>query len=199
MRIVLINIVALSLLFGASISKAQSTSSQTLTIDRYVSSLSKLRRKAPTYVFADVADYEAKAPKWEKFRSEAALEKHRDGGSEAYTIAYVWAKNGKVVGTNVTHFSPSGDWTEYVYSYYRPDGSLARADVDFRTFYGDLMILQKVYFDAAGKVIKRTKKSMDLMTRKPKKAGADFTPDSELMSGDFYRTTAGLPFASMVK
>jgi hypothetical protein len=166
--------------------------------DAYVRSLSALRRKSPDLIFADVADYDAKRGKWQTFPSEKALEKHREK-SETYSIAYVWKKAGKVAATNFTIFSPSGDWTRYVYSYYRPDGTLSRADIDYRTFYGDLMVLQKYYFDPAGKVIKKTTSVLDLMTKKPKKRGTEFSSQAELMTGEFYTRTSKLPFASMIK
>ncbi len=153
--------------------------------------------KASKLVFADVSDYESDAPaKWQKFASEKALEMYREK-SEAYSIAYVWLKAGRIAATNFTLFSPSGDWAKYVYSYFRPDGSLARVETDLRTFYGDYKVVRRRYFDSAGKEISRSAKFLDLQTGKPKKA-PDGVMGDDPDEVDYYLTTVKLPFAHLL-
>src|SRR5215203_928122 len=157
-------------------------------INAYVKTVDALtkRYKNPHLIFADTSDYnEGSRPKWRKFASEKALEKFRET-SETYTIAYNWLQRGKIVKSNFTLFSPSGDWANYVYHHFREDGSLARAESEMRTFNGDLIIIQDFYFDRKGKLLKKTVKYLDLQTKKPIKqtkeflAGkADFSDDAE--------------------
>jgi hypothetical protein len=153
--------------------------------------------KASKLIFADVSDYESNAAaKWQRFASEKALQRHRDK-TEAYTIAYVWLDGGKVVSTNFTMFSPSGDWAKYVYSYFRPDGTLARVETDFRTFNGDFKVVSRRYFDAAGKQVGSSAKTLDLTTGKPKKA-PDGVMGDDPKEIDYFMTASKLPFARLL-
>ena len=185
------------------VAMALSASAQTAeikTIDAYCKTVDALTKKtkSPELVFADVSDYEANAKaKWQRFASEKALDKHREK-TEAYTIAYAWRKNGKIAASNFTYFSPSGDWTKYVFSYFREDGTLAKAAIDYRTFQGDLIVLQDLYFDKSGKLLKKKTRFRDLSTNKPKKATKDFMGASDLSETDYYKTTKKLPFAHLI-
>jgi hypothetical protein len=168
-------------------------------IDAFVKAIdSKAKRaEAPKLIFADVSDYESNAAaKWQRFASEKALERHRKK-TEAYTIAYVWLDGGKVASTNFTMFSPSGDWAKYVYSYYRPDGSLARVETDYRTFNGDFKLIRRRYFDNTGKQIGSSVKTLDLQSGKPKKA-PDGVMGDEPNETDHYMTAAKLPIAHLL-
>ena len=166
------------------------------TIDTFVK-----RNKNPQFIFADISDYndDSKA-KWRKFSSEKALAKFRET-TETYSIAYNWRKNGKLIHSNFTLFSPSGDWTQYVYHYFRPDGTLAKVESDMRTFYGDMIVLETIYFDNKGKLLSKTKKYQDLTTQKPKKPSKDFLRDfGELKSGeDYFKKVSKLPFARLLR
>jgi len=169
-------------------------------IDTYANTIIAFTKKRtnPKLVFADVSNTETEQPsKYQKFASEKALEKYRDK-SEVYSIAYVWKKSGKVVATNFTLSSPSGDWVKYVFSYFRADGSLAMVESDYRTFMGDFVVIRKRYFDTAGKEIHKTTKIQDLKTRKPKKAPEGVMGDDP-DEVDYYLTTTGLPFADILK
>ena len=168
-------------------------------IDAFVKAIdAKAKRaKAPKLIFADVSDYESNAAaKWQRFASEKVLERHRKK-TEAYTIAYVWLDGGKVASTNFTMFSPSGDWAKYVYSYYRPDGSLARVETDYRTFNGDFKVIRRRYFDNTGKQIGSSIKTLDLQSGKPKKA-PDGVMGDDANDADHYSTVARLPFADLL-
>ena len=166
------------------------------TIDAFVK-----RNKNPQLIFADISDYNDDLDaKWRKFASEKALEKFREQ-TETYTIAYNWRKNGKIIQTNFTLFSPSGDWTQYVYHYFRLNGTLAKVESEMRTFYGDMIVLQNLYFDNNGKLLRKTTQYKDLTTQKPKKPGKDFLRDfTEIKNGeDYFKKTSKLPFAKLIK
>ena len=158
------------------------------------------KSKTPDLIFADVSDYEKNdKAKWQKFDSEAALEKFREK-TETYTIALNWRKNGHVVASNFTLFSGSGDWAKYVFQCFRDDGTLAKAKSELRTFYGDFVVTENRYFDAKGKLLKKTIRYSDLTTGKPKKPGESFFSDNSgyLKEKDYYMSTRKLPFAKLL-
>ena len=152
--------------------------------------------KKPHLVFADVSQ-NAK-PEWRKFVSIAALEKFREG-TETYTIAYNWMKNGKVVLTMFTLFSESGDWAKYVSSYFRRNGTLAKVETDYRTFHGKFQYSEKLFFDERGKLLAKEKVFKDLEAKKvivPDKD--DLEDNSPMMSStDYYMSTNKLPCARL--
>jgi hypothetical protein len=167
------------------------------TIDAYVKKIDAFvkKNKSPQLVFADTA-YEGKA-KWRQFASEKALDKFREK-TETYEIIYVWKQVGRIVETSSTLFSPSGDWAQYVYHYFRENGTLAKVESDFRSFHGDIIIEQSLYYDAKGKQLKKTTQYRDLKTKKFKKVD----PKSGIPSmGKFevFKTTKKLPFAHLLK
>ena len=147
-------------------------------------------------IFADISDYNDNSkPKWRKFASEKALEKFRET-TEAYTIAYNWRKNGKIVQSNFTLFSPSGDWAQYDFHYFRANGRIAKIASELRTFIGDLIVLRDLYFNEKGKLIRQTIRYRDLSTEKPvnKPKDQDLNTDVKI-----YKTVRRLPFAKLVK
>ena len=88
------------------------------SIDAYCTPIEKMTNKSKTpliVVFADTSNYAVKnpEPKWQKFASEKALEKFRDK-AVTYSIAYNWRRNGKIVASNFTNSSESGDWAMYI-------------------------------------------------------------------------------------
>lgn len=159
------------------------------------------RYKTPHIIFADTSDYtENSNPKWKKFASEKVLEKFREG-EETYSIAYNWRKSDKIIRSNFTLFSPSGDWAKYVYLYFREDGTLAKAESQLRTFYGNFIVLNDIYFDTKGKILKKTTKYVDLETEKPKKLSGDDIANNgdNLKFTEYYKNTDKLPFAHLIK
>ena len=184
---------------SAILSAQTKTTAEVKSIDAYCKTIDAVTAKSKTaLIFADTSDYEnANAkPKWQKFTSEKALEKFREK-IETYSIAYNWLKSGKLVASNFTNFSPSGDWTMYVYHIYRADGSLARVKSELRTFQEDYIVIKTQYFNASGKQVSNTMKYFDLTTHKPKKASPDF--DSNFSSDDYFTKISKLPFASQMK
>jgi hypothetical protein len=188
-------------ILAAGILAAPAISQTTVaSINTYVKGIDRYARRAPKVLFADVSDYEnSRKAEWRKFASEKALEKHREA-SEAYSIAYTWSRGGRLVAANFTLFSPSGDWTKYVNHYFRSDGTLAKVEVDYRTFHGDFIVEQNIYYGPTGKLLRITTAYKDLQTGKPKKPEAGYLDDnSDLLAGDIYKRIAKLPFAGLIK
>lgn len=197
-RITFVPMLAVLSLAFATASFAQTA--EITQIDAYAKTIDAVTRKrtAPKLVFADVSDYETNEnPAWRQFASEKALEKHRKG-TEAYAIAHAWRKGGKLVASNFTLFSPSGDWVKYVHHYFREDGSLARVESDYRTFNGDFKVIRRRYFDSDGKLITESAKFLDLETGKPKDASSGVMGD-DANEVDYYKTTNRLPYAHLLK
>lgn len=168
-------------------------------IDAYVKTVDAVRKKLkkPSLIFADTADIESDKEKWQSFASEKALEKFR-AKDEVYTIGYNWLSGGKVVASNFTLSSPSGDWVKYNFHYFRSDGTLALVESDYRTFMGDFMVVRRRYFDTDGKQIHLTAKFLDLKSQRPKEhSGGVMGDDPDEV--DYYLTTAKLPFAGLLK
>lgn len=187
--------------FGVTAVRAQKSAAAIRQIDIYARSLDRLTRRhpEPDLVFANTADYDQKKPKWKSFASSKALEKFREN-TETYTIAENWKQNRRIVLSNFTLFSPSGDWAKYVYHYFRSDGSLAKVTSELRTFYGDYIVIEDLYFDAKGRRLKRKIKYLDLTTRKPKKLTSDFLGDNSMASEvDYFKRTNLLPFNVRLK
>lgn len=192
-------IVSLAFAFAAS-SISLGQTAEVKAIDTYAATITAFTKKRanPKLVFADASNAESEQPsKYQRFASEKALEKHR-ARSEVYSIAYAWRKGGKVVATNFTLSSPSGDWVKYNFHVFRADGTLAMVESDYRTFMGDFVVIRTRYFDTAGKEIHKTVKIQDLKTRKPKKAPDGIMGDDP-DEVDYYVTTALLPFADLLK
>lgn len=193
-------VVMIFLLLTAPASFAQNA--ENAKIDALVRSIDRVvkKTKSPELVFAEISDTGSTKDDWHKFASEAALEKHRKT-SETYSIAYCWRKGGKLAAANFTLFSASGDWTKYVNSYYRPDGTLAKVAVDYRTFHGDIILEQDLYFNTKGDRIKKVQRVLDLQTHKPKKVTRDIRESAESMAKevDYYKSTSTLPFAKLLK
>lgn len=166
----------------------------TRAIDKYVKTIEAFTEKVkqPDLVMADTADAEDGKPDWKRFDSPAALDKAREE-KETYTIAFNWKRNGKIVAANFTYFSPSGDWSQYVFHFFRQDRSLARVDAELRTFMDDCVIRQTFYFERGGKRLRKTLAYFDLNTNKPRRRclGAD------ALKFDYFRSTEKLPFPTL--
>jgi hypothetical protein len=199
-RIFLLLGIAFCIMLLADNAPAQATIAiEVKDIDAYSKTVDAVRakRKSAELVFADTSDVNSDQKKWRAFASEQALEKFRKD-SETYTIAYNWRSGGKIVASNFTLFSPSGDWVKYLYHYFRPDGTLARVESDYRTFNGDFMVVRRLYFDRYGKQIKQTTKFLDLKTKKSKKPEEGGVMGDDPNEADYYLTVKKLPFAHLL-
>ena len=187
---------------SAVVSAQTARTSTVAGIDAYCKTIDAVteKRKSPDFVFADVSDYEKnEKAKWQKFDSEAALEKFREK-TETYMIALNWRRNAHLVASNFTLFSPSGDWAKYVFQCFREDGTLAKAKSELRTFYGDFVVTEYRYFDAKGKLLRNTIRYSDLTTGKPKNPGKEYLDASAnlMKEKDYYMSTRKLPFAKLL-
>ncbi len=178
---------------------AQKNRASIKQIDDYCKTVDAITkgRKHPDRVFADTASEAAKHERWRSFASDRALERFRKK-QEVYTTSFNWLNAGKIVSSNFTYSSPSGDWVKYVYHYFRTDGTLAREESDYRTFNGDFMVVRRRYFDANGKQVASSVKYLDLKTHKPKDASQGVMGDDP-KEVDYYKTTSKLPFAHLLK
>ena len=201
------SLIAFAAVFALTMLLTQGTNAQTRQaraakqIDSYARSIERIidGRKRPDLVFADTASYDDGKVKWHKFVSIKELEKYREK-TETYSIAYSWKRNGRIVATNFTLFSPSGDWAKYVMHYFRGDGSLAKVTSELRTFYGDFVMTRTEYFDPAGRRLKTGTEYRDLKTKKPKKPTKDMLAENPMAnSDDHYKRVRDLPFAKLVK
>jgi|CXWL01.1.fsa_nt_gi hypothetical protein len=195
-----LNIICVLIMFLTALSfELPAQASEVKKIDAYCKAVDAVRkkRKSPELVFADIADMNEDKEKWRKFASEKALEKFRET-TETYSIAYNWRNGGKIVASNFTLFSGSGDWAKYVYHYFREDGSLARVESELRTFYGDFIVIRRRYFDTGGRQISSSIKYLDLKTKKPKKPEDGGVMGDDPKEIDYYRKTSKLPFAHLL-
>lgn len=165
-------------------------------IDAYIKRLDALGKKAgdPHMVFADGSDYNENKPKWRRYNSKKEFEKAQETG-EFHGIAFVWRKGARIVMTNFTFDSPSGDWAHFVYHYFREDGTLAKVEARLNTFYGNMTILREFYFARNGKLLRKTVKYLDLQTQKPKNPKDGDFFDNEVK---IFKKTGNLPFAALL-
>ncbi len=169
-------------------------------IDKYCKSVNKLfeRSNSAHLVFADVSQDRKKA-KWRQFKSEQALENFREK-TETYSIAYNWLENRKIVRSNFTLFSGSGDWAQFVYHHFRPDGTLAKVESVLRTFYGDMAVTQIFYFDGKGRLLKKTLRYADLKNKNLVKPNEEFNDSHSdyLKEVNYFKRTTTLPFSHLL-
>jgi hypothetical protein len=101
----------------------------------------------------------------------------------------VWTRDGKVVLAFFGFTSGSGDWYHFIKYYYREDGTLAKIQARLNTFYGNVSVLRDRYYDANGKLLKSTRRYLDIETHKPVKK-ANFHDDPIPM----FSKASALPF-----
>ena len=153
---------------------------------------------APDMIFADVS--QTKKSKWRKFSSEKGLENFRKN-TETYSISYNWKRNNKIIQSNFTLFSESGDWVNYIYYYFSENGTLAKIETEYRTFYGHFIAKQIIYFSPNGKMLKRNINYYDLKKETPINTPEKWLPDNlEIMNDfSFYKTIDKLPYSHFLK
>lgn len=137
-------------------------------VDRFTKTNSKHR------IFGDVSSALAdENDLWKEFKSEKELEA-AGTGENLNQSAFVWTRKSEVVAAKFTFTSPSGDWNHFINYYFREDGSLAKIEAQLNTFYGNISVIRHRYYNPDGRLIKSTRRILDLDTHRPKKA-ADFT------------------------
>jgi hypothetical protein len=161
--------------------------SYTTEIDRFI------KRNPKARIFGDVSPASPnRTSRWREFKSEAARKK-AETGENLNQNAFVWSREGKLVGANFTFTSPSGDWAHIIMYYFREDGSLAKIQAQLNTFNGEISVVRDRYYDPGGRLLKTTRKFLDLQTQKPKKPG-------EFMDKPIpvYHKVAELPFHNLL-
>lgn len=177
--------------------RVEQTNKLVKPIEAYVKTIEDLVEKEgkPHIIIADVADYnDSEKAVWKKYASEEEFEKSRET-EEAYTIAYIWKKDGKIVQVNFTYSSPSGDWVEYYFQTYREDGTLAKVDRELRTFMGNIIVNRIQIYDEKGKLLNESKNYRDLETQKTVEPTENF---QDVEVGKSYMKINELPFAKML-
>ena len=183
----------LAVLILVSIGFAQSSVND---IDAYVKKLDSFSRihKNAAIVAANVSVYRTMAADdWRVFNTQASFRSYAKK-TDLYTTAFNWKQNGKVVKSEFGYSSPSGDWSQSVDNYFRPDGSLAKAASEMRTFVNNCVIKKSFYYDGSGRLISQSAKYFDVRTNRPKK------PCEAMNSGDvtYYTSASKLPFAKLI-
>jgi hypothetical protein len=180
---------------GATLSTSQPTGkvaeieTYVKELDSYVKSNEKSAR-----IFADVSSGTSnEQAKWREFKTEQEREK-ADTGDNLNENAYVWARDGKVIGANFTFQSPSRDWVNYTMYYFRSDGTLAKSDSTLNTFAGDITVIRQDYYNSNGKLLKGTTHCKDLKTQKFKACG-----NFQDSPAPLYKTVSELPFYRLWK
>jgi len=152
-------------------------------VDRFVKLNQKRKR-----VFGDVGDNE---DNWREFKGKVA--KGETDPEDLDQVAYLWARNGKVVAAGFTFQSESRDWYHFVTYYFREDGTLAKIHSRLNTFYGSVTAIRDQYYGSNGRVLKSTAKFLDIQTQKPKKK-----PNFQDEPTPVYLNVRKLPFSKLL-
>jgi len=182
--VVLLLLALSSLSFAQTKSPISEINAYTTEIDRFIKTNKKHR------IFADTATEDDKDEMWKEFKSNKEVE-----DSASYSNAALWTKNGKVVAVQCEFSSGSGDWVHYANYYFREDGSLARIHAQLNTFYGDVSVVRDRYYSQDGKLLKSTKRILDLYTQKPKRNKARDFFDNPVR---VYLKVSSLPFHKLL-
>lgn len=158
-------------------------------IDAYVKSHPGTER-----IFADTSSgAKVESAQWHQFKSEKERQE-ADTGDNLNSNAYVWLRDGKVVGANFTLQSPSRDWVQYVMYYFRTDGTLAKIASTLNTFAGDITVIRNDYYSSKGKFLKGTTHCQDLKTQQTKACG-----NFQDQPAPMYQKVSQLPFYGWLK
>lgn len=166
-------------------------------INKYAKSVLSLMERTKQRIFADVSS-DARKPNWKEFKTEKKRE-GADTGNNLNENAYIWTKEGKIVSATFTFQSPSRDWAHFVTYYFRPNGTLAKAESTLNTFYGNVTAERNYYFDSKGKILKQDVNYLDLKTQKPinlkERIKTEEFFDREVK---FFKNTNKLPFIKLI-
>ena len=114
----------------------------------------------------------------------------------------VYHKEGRVQVVSLESGDPKGDWSRYVESYFREDGTLALSRLDFRIHQtgsdGKPTLVQSVryrYYSPEGKMMKQTHPEYRDLRLKKSLSKATL-PETEWI---IYAQSSGLPVAKLLK
>jgi len=180
----------------AQTKKASTPATEIASIDRYAAQLDQYakRNQKSAQVLGDISSASTdEKSNWKTFKSTKERE-DAGTGDNLNEQADVWKREGKVVATNMTFSSPSGDWAHFVTYYFRDDGSVAKTHGELNTFYGDVRVVSDHYYSQDGKLLKTKRLFLDLKTKRPKKPG-DYQPKK---SEPVYKKVSDLPFFELL-
>jgi hypothetical protein len=203
MRATLVFLVAGSLLASRSVATAGAPAAALSTpaeIDKAcdAAEMRADKHKDSGRFFGEVTPDDApRTAAWRSFPSHEALD-HATPDGPPNTQAMVWPAVNGVVYVAMFFTSESGDWAQFADLCYRPDGSLARTVDTLNSFYGgdeDRNGVSRVHillFDAAGKIIQKRSRLLDLQTRKPVKRAFGDEKDR------IFKRLTDLPFSPLL-
>ena len=193
MKFNLVQSVILALVLSFSSINAQTSEATVKQINSYAAEVDRFVKGNKQRIFADIAEASATKSLWKEFKTEADRQE-AETGYNLNQNAYVWTREGRVIGANFTFTSPSGDWTHFIMYYFRDDGSLAKIDAQLNTFFGNISVIRHRYYDPRGRLLSSSGKYLDLETQKPKKRPVDFTDEPIPL----FKSVSNLPFRKLL-
>jgi hypothetical protein len=184
--LILVAVFLVSLFSYARVSAQKPTAA---SINSYVDQVNRFVRSHRGRIFANTASEDSEQDNWREFKSVAQLKK----SESAFEQAHVWLRAKSPVTARFALTSPSGDWFQYVYYYFREDGSLAKIQSELNTFHGNLTVITNRIYDVDGKLLQVRTKYLDLKSHKPTRS-RDFM-DQEI---PLYVKARDLPFYNLL-
>ena|SRR2546422_9460191 len=165
-------------------------SSQTAAINVYAKQIDRFMKRTNKrrHLFGNVG---ADKDDWRQLKEKPA--KGETDPADLNEVAYVWTREGKVVGVGFEFQSDSRDWGHIVTCYFREDGSLAKIHARLNTFYGDVTRIRENYYNSQGRLLRTTAKYRDVQTQKPRK-----NPNFQEEPIPVYLTVRELPFFKLL-
>lgn len=116
------------------------------------------RAAKPSKAFAVYTDENyTKAPRWVRRRPAKAM---------VVEELALYRRGKRIRAAKLMRTSPSGDWAQYFDYCYRADGTLAFVLAELRTFLGDVRVVDRLYYGADGRRLRKTRRIFDLKTKK---------------------------------
>lgn len=124
------------------------------------------RAAKPSRAFAVYTDENYnKPPRWVKRQPAKAM---------VVEELVVFRRGKRIRAARLMRTSPSGDWAQYLSYCYRADGTLAFVLAELRSFLGDVRVVDRLYYAADGRRLRKTRRIFDLKTRKRITGKRDF-------------------------
>ena len=174
-------------LFSANASAQETTAppSALTEIKTYTNEIDRFAKAHPKRMRTFVIEYESEKGRWRLLKGKSAQQVNES--------CDVWTRDGNVILAFFGFTSDSGDWYHFIKYYYRADGTLAKISARLNTFYGNVSVLRDRYYDTNGKLLKSTRRYLDIQTHKPVKT-ANFHDEPIPM----YSNASALPFHKLL-
>ncbi|MBV9211515.1 MAG: hypothetical protein JOZ52_12835 [Acidobacteria bacterium] len=180
---------------GAQLSTSQPTG-KVAEIEAYATEIDAFVKdnEKDVRIFGDTSSgTKLEEAKWHQYKDEKERQA-AETGDNLNSTAYVWMRDGKVVGANFMFQSPSRDWMQYVMYYFRDDGTLAKVSSTLNTFQGGITVVRDDYYNSKGKFLKGTTHCQDLKTQLSKPCG-----DFQDQPAPLFQKVSQLPFYGWLK